>query len=681
MKKIIYIAFALILSVTIQAQVDRSVQPKPGPAPKISLGKPHSFELPNGLKVLVVENHKLPRVTFTLKLDNPPSVEGNIKGVDNLVSSMMGNGTTKISKDDYNEKVDFYGASVYFGIDGVGGSTLSRYFPEIFSLVAQGALEPLLTQDELDSQKAKLLDGLKTQEKSASAIAQRVRRTLLFGRNHPYGEYLSEETISRVTLADIEDRYRKYFVPGDAYLVVVGDVKLEEVKKLVTDNFSSWKKGIAPKSSYSEPTNLTKTEIDFVDVPNAVQSEISVSNIINLKMTDSDYFSALLANYILGGGADGRLFLNLREAHGWTYGASSNLKGDKRVGLFGAATSVRNAVTDSAVVELQNELTKIRTTLPTQDELELAKASYIGEFVMNAEKPQTIAGFALSQKIQSLPADFYENYIKNVEAVTLEQVQVAAQKYILDQGTRIVVVGKASEVLPGLEKLSIPINYFDKYGNPTQKPEVKVIDETVTVNSILNKYIEAVGGKTALEKVKTLMYTAKASIQGQELTLIKKETAEGKSSQQVDAMGMTLLKSVFNGQTGYAEMQGQRQEMTAEDLAELKYRGVFPELKMLSSSTLKLEGIENINGSDAYKLVDGTTAYYYDVTSGLKVAEGIKKEVAPGQVVDQQGTYADYREIEGVKIPYKLSLNVGVEVELNVTDVKINEGVSDSDFE
>lgn len=681
MKKILYIAVALLISLSIQAQVDRSVQPHPGPAPKINLGKPQTFTLPNGLQVLVVENHKLPRATFSLVLDNPPSIEGTIKGVDNLTSSLMGNGTSKISKDEFNEMLDFYGTSVGFSVHSIGGTMLSKYFPEVLSLAAQGALDPLFTQEELESERAKLLDAIKVDEKSTSAISGRVRSVLLYGQNHPKGEYLTEESINKITLADINNYYQKYFVPENAYLVIVGDVKFDEVKKMVTENFSAWKKASPPKSIYNEPVNLTETRIGFVDVPNAVQSEISVNNIVNLKMTDPDYFAVLLANYILGGGSDGYLFMNLREGHGWTYGAYSGISADKYTTDFSATAAVRNAVTDSALVEMLKEVKRIRTTLPTAKELELAKAKYIGNFVMTAEKPQTVAGFALREKTQLLPADFYENYIKNIDAVTLEQVQAAAKKYFSDDASRIVVAGKASEVLPGLEKLGIPIDFFDKYGNPTTKPEAKVIEAGVTAKSILSKYINAIGGEEALKAIKTLSTRSKASIQGQEITLQKINTANGKSFQQITGMGMTLMKTVYNGKTGFVEVQGQRKDMTDEELAEMKYSAIFPELLMINSPTIQLGGIDNLNGVDVYKLIDGDNTFYYDVSTGLKLGEGVKKEVAPGQEIDQLGFYSDYKEISGVKIPYSSTINVGMEVEFKVIDVKVNEGVVDADFE
>lgn len=681
MKKIIYIALALFVSVSLQAQVDRSLQPKPGPAPKVNIGKPQSFKLPNGLVVLVVENHKLPQVTFALGLDNPPSVEGAIKGVDDLTSAMLGNGTSKITKDDYNEQLDFYGASVNFSTGSVIGTTLSKYLPQILPLVAQGALDPLFTQDEFDSEKAKLLDGIKIGEKSAKYIADNVRRTLLYGKSHPKGEVLLEGTINKVTLTDVKDYYKKYFVPANAYLVVAGDVKFEDVKKLVTANFSSWQKASAPKSSYTEPLNLTKKEIDFIDVPNAVQTEISVNGITNLKMTDPDFFAALLANYILGGGSDSYLFKNLRETHGWTYGSYSNLEGNKYTSDFRAYAAVRNAVVDSALVEILSEVKRVGTEKTTQANLDLAKAKYIGNFVMTAQKPHTIANFALREKTQSLPADFYENYIKNITAVSLDQVEAAAKKYFTAENARIVIVGKASEVLPSLEKLNIEIKYFDKYANPVAKPEAKVVSADVNAKSVLTKYINAVGGEVALKSVKTLMITSTASLQGQELTVVKKETNDGKSFQSMGMMGMVMAKNVFDGKKGYVEMQGQKKEMSEEEIALAKKSAPFAELNLLSSETVKLVGIEKMNDRDAYKLVDGLSSFYYDTETGLKIAESITESNAAGQQQVQMVSYGDYRDLRGVKVPYMSTMNVGMDLELKVTDVKINEGVSDSDFQ
>ncbi|HRZ31007.1 MAG TPA: insulinase family protein, partial [Flavobacterium sp.] len=194
MKKIAILATSLFLTLTMQAQ-DRP-QPKPGPAPKINIGKPQTFELPNGLKVLVVENNKLPRVSYNLSIDNAPYSEGNKKGVSDMTSSMLGNGTKTISKNDFNEEVDFLGASINFSSDGAFASGLSKYSKRIMELMADGALNPVFTQEEFEKEKAKLIEGLKADEKSVPSIARRVERVLAYGKNHPRGEYLSEETIN-----------------------------------------------------------------------------------------------------------------------------------------------------------------------------------------------------------------------------------------------------------------------------------------------------------------------------------------------------------------------------------------------------------------------------------------------------------------------------------------------------
>lgn len=477
MKKILYTSLFLMMAVlSLNAQVDRSKRPVSGPAPTINLGNPQTFKMKNGLEVLVVENHKLPQVSFSLKIDNPPFFEGEIKGVDDLASEMMGNGSTTVSKEKFNETLDFYAASANLHLDGFGGSCLSRHFTDVFGLVVDGALNPLLTQDELDSKRNQYLDGLKADEKNPKQIVREVRSKLLY-TNHPFGEIVTAESLNKVTLDDVKKRHKDSYIPSRAYLVVVGDVKFKDVKKLAEKHLSKWTselKFFPPRLSHNiEPRK--NTEICFVDVPNAVQSEISISNLVDLKMTNSDYFAALLANQVVGGGADGRLFKNLRETHGWTYGSYSNINADiVEPTSFTATASVRNQVTDSAVVEMMKEINLMSKDLSSKDELDLAKAKYVGGFVMGAEKPTTVANFAITQRIQALPADFFKNYIKNVEAVTLENVRDASSKYVLGGQSQIVVVGKAVEVLEKLEKLGYTVKYYDRLGNPVERPDTKL---------------------------------------------------------------------------------------------------------------------------------------------------------------------------------------------------------------
>lgn len=461
--------FILLLVTGIMPAQNRT-QPKPGQPPLVNIKKPQTFTLSNGLKVMVVENHKLPKVTFNLTLDNPPYAEGDKKGVDELCSNLIGNGSTKIAKDDFNEEIDFLGANINFNSSGAYASSLSKYAGRILELMSYGALYPDFTQEEFEKEKAKLLEGLKAQEKSVPAISNRVVDVLAFGKNHPSGEYITEETINNVTLADVKTNYNTYFAPENGYLVIIGDVKFEVIKPIVEKLFGSWKKSSIPKVSYPEPQNVAFTQINFIDVPNAVQSEIALVNTLHLKMNAPDFIPAAIVTHILGGDFNSYLNMNLREQHGWTYGANASIGSGKYVTKLKSKSAVRNSVTDSAVVEFIKEIKRIRTEKVSEELLKNVKAGFIGRFVMQVEKPQSVARYALNIETEELPKDFYENYIKNISAVTSEDLLQAANKYFLLDNTRIIIVGKGEDVIPKLEQLKIPMFYFDKYGNQIEKP-------------------------------------------------------------------------------------------------------------------------------------------------------------------------------------------------------------------
>ncbi len=679
MKKIILILISLFLTTMTHSQI--IPQPKPGAAPSIKIGKPQSFVLKNGLKVMVVENHKLPRISFNLTLDNLPYLEADKKGVSDMTSALMGSGTDKISKDAFNEEIDFLGANIDFSANGASANCLSKFGPRVLELMVEGALHPKFTQTEFDKEKAKIIEGLKSEEKSVSSVSARVNEALTFGINHPAGEFLTEKSLNTVTLDDVVKNYKTYFVPTNAYLIVVGDVKFKQTKAVVEKLFENWKPTQLPTQTYPNPKNLTQSEINFIDMPNAVQSEVAAINLVDLKMTDPDYFAAIIANQILGGDFNSYINMNLREVHGWTYGARSAIGADKYITKFKVSTQVRNAVTDSTVVEIFKELKRIRTEKVADEMLQNVKAGYVGRFVMQIEKPQTIASYALRIQTQQLPLDFYENYIKNINAVTAEDVLRVANKYFLDQNMRMIIVGKAADVLPGLEKLNIPIKYFDRYANEIEKSAAKKeLPKDITTKKILDAYILAIGGIDAVNSVKSLAIIAKGSAQGVEIVYTKKVTSSNKLSETIEVMGQSM-KKVFDGQKGYQEQAGQKIPLEESDIASMKVYSIpFPELSLINSSTVELSGIEVINDKEAYVLKDGKRSFYYEITTGLKIAETEEGEASPGQNLTITIPYDDYRAVSGIKIPFKTAFNIGVEVNLKVTDVKINETINEEDF-
>jgi len=674
-KQLTYIAAAFLFAGTVSAQkIDLNAMPKPGPTPAINIAKPKTFQLSNGLTVMVVENNKLPRVSANLSMDRPPYYEGAVSGVSSIMAEQFENGTTNMSKDDFNKKVDYLGANLSFSSNGAFANSLSKYFPEVLGLMADAIINPKFSAEEIQNSKERTIEGLKSDEKNASSIASRVSNALMYGKNTSRGEFETVESVSKIQLSDVQNVYKKYYAPDNAYLVIVGDVKFDQVKSLVEKSFSGWKKANTPASQLEPASNVAKTEINVVDVPSAVQSVVSLNNLNTLKMKDPNYFPATIANYILGGGGEARLFMNLREKNGFTYGAYSSLSASKYSPAFSAEASVRNEVTDKAVKEFMNELNAISTVKP--EELANAKAKLKGSFIMSLEKPETIARFALNQKVQDLPDDFYTNYLKSIDKVTAADVSNAVKSTILPTQSRIFIAGKASDISEGLEKLGYPVKYYDKDANPIAKPTAQKVDASVTIGSVADKYINAIGGAAAVQKITSIATDATTKVQGMDMSMKMVQAKGGKMSMNISIMGNTVQKIVFDGKEGYMEAQGQKKPLSDKQKAEMsKDTELFPELTFAKSAEYKLAGIEKYNNEDSYVVKGAKETYYYSVKTGLKTGE-----VKTGEGGSIPTSYADYKEVSGVKLPFTIIQNMGgMDINLTVKSYLVNQA-KDSDF-
>ena len=688
MKKTILSLVIALSSLSLYAQIDRTTMPEAGPAPTINLEEPVRFELKNGLTVMVVENHKLPRVSVQLSIDNPPSLEGDKAGVSSLAAGLLGNGSTNISKDAFNEEVDFLGASINFGSSSAFASSLSKYFPRILELMADAAIHPNFTEEEFQKEKEKLLTGLKSQEKDVSAMASRVQSAIAYGKEHPYGEFATEETVNNVTLEDAKKFYETYFNPNSAYLIVIGDVDTKSVKKLVKKHFKSWKKGAPVLTNWKNPVAAKEATINFIDMPNAVQSEVSVQNVVNLQMKDPDYLPTLMANRILGGGGSARLFQNLREDKAYTYGSYSSIGNSKYVpSRFRAYASVRNAVTDSAAVQILEEIQKITAEPVTQKELDAAKATYVGNFVMALERPSTVAGYALNIETEGLPKDFYKTYLERINAITVADVQEAAGKYFNPENTQVVVTGKGKEVLENLEKMTfqgkkLPFKYFNTNADAVEKPSYEVaLPDGVTAESVIDQYLNAIGGRAALEAVKTVSIFASGEVQGMALNFQLIRTSDNQFMQNIEMMGRSMSKQVFNGENGYAMMQGQKMDLNPEQAAMIKDEAQpFYELN-LNPEEIRLEGIEKIDGENAYKVrVSENKVAFYNMSTGFKMQEVTTNEMM-GQTIESTMKFGDYKEASGILFPFYLGQMMGPQlIEFSIEKIEVNSGVSAEDF-
>jgi len=314
-----------------------------------------------------------------------------------------------------------------------------------------------------------------------------------------------------------------------------------------------------------------------------------------------------------------------------------------------------------------------------------AKAKYVGDFVLALERPSTVAQYAINTKINELPEDFYATYLEKINAVSIEDVNRVANLYFTADNARIVVVGKGSEVITNLEKTGIPINYFDTFANPVEKPEfTKPIPTGVTAATVLESYIVAIGGLEAVNAVSSVMTASNVTIEGMPFkpTAVMKTMTPNMSSMEMSIEGMgTVMKQKFNGSEGYTEQQGMQQPMSDDELAEkAEEKGLFPET-YLDVNTLTLVSLTAVNGVDVYKIKVKEDSYrYYDAATGLLVRTE-KSEEAQGQKITSVQDLSDYREVNGVLFPYAQKITAGPQViGMEASKIVVNEDVSAEDF-
>lgn len=670
------------LQKTDSKDLDRSIRPKPGPAPVINIGNYESFTLDNGLKVYVVENHKIPRITYSLSFDYTPVIEGELAGLGSLTGEMLRTGTKNLSKDELDEEIDFIGANLYTSSSGIYASGLKKHNDKLLQLMSDILLNPSFNSEELEKIRTRTLSALETEKTEPDAISRKVGQKLVYGSEHPYGESISKESVRKITIDACKNFYSDYFQPQVSYLAIVGDITLEEAKELIDKYFSAWTKATVPASKFSFPALPSGNVIAIVDRPEAVQTNLSISYPVDLKPGTQDAIRASVTNTILGGGTF-RLFNNLREDKGYTYGAYSRLTADRYVGIFRANTEIRNSVTDSAVREILFEMNRLREEPVPADELSLVKNYIAGNFALSLENPQTIANFAINTAKYNLPEDYYKNYLKNLSLVSNEDVTSTAAKYILPENNYILAVGNAAEIGPILQRLSNqPIRYYDFEGkeyDPTKK--LKPAPIGITAEGINKAYVESIGGEKALGKIKDITINATTNMQGMTIGFDIFRKAPNKYIMKLGTGEMVFQQVIFDGSEAVVKspMGGGNQKIEGEELENLKYESILnPELKYPEIGVkLHLDGIETLNGVEAYKMTltkpNGKTAVrYFDTSSNLLIKESTDQGFIE---------YDDYRMVNKVKFPFKIKQTIGPQlIELNVLSIKVNSGLKDEMF-
>ncbi|MFI5250904.1 MAG: M16 family metallopeptidase [Bacteroidota bacterium] len=474
---IILLVLQVMTTVTLSADdLDRTKRPAGKPAPVVQLPAIQKAKLKNGLNVWLVELHKLPYVSFALQVQAGSDQEPvATPGLASLTASMLNEGTKTRDALKIADDLEKIGASVNsnanidFSFITLG--TLPRNLDPAIEIFCDVITHPAFSQKDLDRLRKQRLTQLIQQKDSPVAIANNSYSYILYSDQHPYGNNSigTESSLKAFKPEDLKAFYDGYYRPNNATMIVVGDAKLDDITAKLEKGLADWQGGDVKLNSVPPPQLVDKMRVYLIDKPGAAQSEIRIGN-PSLSRTTPDYFAVQLMNQMLGGQFTSRINLNLREKHGYTYGARSVFQMQKGVGPFTASSGVITEKTDSSVIEFLNELNAMHDKGLTADELEYAKKGMTGSFALSFETPAQVARALANIVTYNLPEDYYQKYLQNIESVKLDEVQNVAKKYLDTSKMAIVIVGDLSKIREGILKLNLgEIVNCDVSGKPLKK--------------------------------------------------------------------------------------------------------------------------------------------------------------------------------------------------------------------
>ena len=425
---------------------------------KVKLPRPTEKKLSNGLEVIVLENHKLP--TFNMQMvilsggmSDPEGKPGLAQGT----ATMLREGTKTRTSKQIAEQIDSQGATLTANASlssitsTVSASGLTDNLDGVMELFADVILNPSFPADEFTKLKTRMMAQLRQARSQPGFLAAEMFSKAMYGE-HPAGRIApTPEVIQGLTPEMLAQFHATYYHPNNAIFAIVGDVKPDEIVAKLEKAFGAWKPADVPKTKIPEAKEPGAAKIRLVDRPGSVQTNLLVGD-LTIERTDPDYCALEVMNRILGGGPSGRLFMNLREDKGYTYGAYSNVSAYKYRGVLQANTEVRTNVTDGAMKELTYEIKRLRDEKVPATEFENAKRAIIGGFALELESPQRVLQNIITQRLYSLPADYWDNFPQKISAVTVDDVQRVAKKYLDLEHQQVVAVGDAKQIEEPLKK-------------------------------------------------------------------------------------------------------------------------------------------------------------------------------------------------------------------------------------
>ncbi len=486
MKRITFgLSMALLGAAVLPLEAQYPTTPPPAaPLRRLEFPPFQLAQLNNGLELLVVENHELPvvSISLTMRAGSKYEPEG-LEGLTGFVAELMTKGTESRTAEQIAETIEGVGSSLFAAPGGdfltISTTVLTDYVPLAFDLASDILLRATFPEEEIELARTRFLSALQAEKSSPGALAARYFARELYG-DHPYGRQPSEASTKAVTRESIRDFVKARLSPQGALLVVAGDIDLSRTRELAQRYLGDWR-GAAPAETFPAPPRARPTDILLVHRPGSAQSNILVGNLA-MRPGDPQYYAAVIANRVLGGGSDARLFKILREARGWTYGAYCRVTRPQEIGYFQANAEVRNEVTDSALVELLSQLRRIRAEAPPDSEMTAAKGYLVGSFPRQIETPSQIASQVSTTRLLGLGDDYLQTYRERLSAVSAQDAMQATRRVIHPDSAVIVVVGDGQAIYDKLASVA-PVRIIDVEGNPLTADDLIVTAVALEVDA------------------------------------------------------------------------------------------------------------------------------------------------------------------------------------------------------
>ena len=651
--------------------------PLEAPHSPIEMIEPDSYVLINGLKVILIQNKKLPFVSYKLYFDYDDIILGENNGVDLIFENLWGkNG--KIYTDKYLDKYKYRTGAIFdINSKSIYIEGLSKFKEKNLSIISDLTMQFRFTENQFKEEKKKIADSLYLASNNNDFIVDAVAKKLMFGESNPIGETYNSSTIDSIESSDVVDYYNALFKPNNAYLVVTGDISMNELQKLTDKYLKNYRKGYVIRGYYPQPYNLPQIEIDFIENYSSDSLSVWAGNVIEIKDSKKDWIFNKAGEIILFDDDIGFFKTKIIDKTNITEFKYNYTE-------YGKYFSIEYDVTEDGIDNSINRIVRLLNNINSNQSFdstsfEVFKSKINETYIKGLTEPSILSNLYLMYYVTGFGEYLIPNLSEVIDTVSQLTISQSLSNEIKSNQLRIVISGKPQIAVPKLEKLGYKINYYDQFGNTTFPPSLdRAVPDSITVNYIMDKYITSLGGINNLEGIRKMLQWWVLDIGGNKLYVKDKYMLPHKRLSTFSNKNTNILKTVFNGEYGYVERSGEIIEIQGNDFLKLSMeKSIFPIIHYQDMGyILTLESQVPIKGEMCYKVrveapYGDVFLLYFNIANGMIVRrEDI--DINTGRIKNHF-IYSDFKTFEDIVYPYKVETLInGKKAIMILTQIKTN---------